>query len=465
MFLTSRIAFPSPERTARAVSSPLRRSLGLSVSEGLVAELTGACANSAVLTAWALFLGLPAHLVGVLSAMPFTAQALQLPGAWASALFGNRRTALWAIGLSRQAPLLLCALPFAPLSPTARQGVLLCVAAISSALAVAGNNAWTGWMGELVPGRLRGRYFGRRSGFCALGAAAGALAVGLALDRGGARGLGVDPRGAGPVLAAISLAGCAFGAATWALLARQHAPKDRRLLPRKPRLTDVLSPLRCPAARRLLAFQVAWSGSSGLSAGFYALHMVTALRMGFVQMAVYSTGLAVARMVAAPLWGRMLDRAGARAVLAAAAFGLCLSPPLWLFVRADNLWPLAVDALLCGVLMAAQSLSSFSLSLSVAEPRERSFHLAAFAAAGGIATGLGAAAGGAVLRQLPVEAHLFGLSLGAAQLLFMVADAGRVVAAFLALRVGESRLRASARVGQSGGGRLIAGTAQGRKAA
>ncbi|GAC1598923.1 MAG: hypothetical protein NVS4B10_09780 [Myxococcales bacterium] len=343
--------------------------------------------------------------------------------------------------------------------------MLLAVAAGSAALAVAGNNAWTGWMGELVPGRVRGRYFGRRSSFCALGAAVGALATGVALDRGGARGLAVDPRGAGHVLAAISLAGCAFGAATWALLARQHVPRDRRKAPRRPRLGDAIAPLRCPRARRLLAFQVAWSGSSGLAAGFYALHMVTALRMGFVQIAVYSTALAVARMVAAPFWGRLLDRAGARPVLAIAAFGLCLSPPLWLFVRADALWPLALDAILCGVLMAAQSLSSFSLSLSVAEPRERNFHLAAFAAAGGIATGLGAAAGAVLLRHLPAHAHLFGLSLVATQLLFLVADAGRVVAAFLSLRVGESKVGASPQVGPSGGARLIAGPARGRKAA
>jgi MFS family permease len=455
---------PDPDRTGRAPSR-LRRSLRVSISEGVVAELTGACANSAVLTAWALFLGLPAPLVGLLSAMPFTAQALQLPGAWASALFGNRRTALWAIGLSRQAPLLLCALPFAPLAPGVKQGILLGVAAASSALAVAGNNAWTGWMGELVPARIRGRYFGRRSSFCAFGAAAAGLAAGLALDRGGARGMGIDPRGAGPVLAAISLASCVFGAATWALLARQHAPADRRLVPRKPRLADALAPLRSKSARKLLAFQVAWSGSSGLSAGFYALHMVTALHMGFVQIAVYNTAIAIARMIAAPLWGRMLDRAGARSVLSLAAFGLCLSPPIWMLVRKDNLWPLALDAMLCGVLMAAQSLSSFSLSLSVAEPRERNFHLAAFAAAGGIATGLGAAAGGVVLRQLPAHSHLFGLSLVAAQLLFLLADAGRVVAAFLALRVGESKLRGSSRVGPSGGGRLIERPAEARKAA
>jgi hypothetical protein len=77
-----------------------------------------------------------------------------------------------------------CAL--APLLAAAKQAVLIGAATLSAGLAVAGNNAWTGWMGELVPPRIRGRYFGRRGAFCALGAAAGGLGAGLALDWGGA---------------------------------------------------------------------------------------------------------------------------------------------------------------------------------------------------------------------------------------------------------------------------------------
>jgi MFS family permease len=426
----------------RAAPSRLRTSLKASLLEGVLAELVGACSSSAVLTAWALYLRLPAAAVGVVGALPFAAQALHLPGAWAAAIFGNRNAAFWAVGLSRQVPLVLCALPFAPLPAAAKQAVLIGAATLSAGLAVAGNNAWTGWMGELVPRRIRGRYFGRRGAFCALGAAAGGLGAGLALDWGGAPGGGFDARAAGPALAALSLGGCLFGAATWALLARQHQPVDRRSAPRAPALADVLSPLRSDPARRLLAFQALWCASSGLSAAFYPLHMVQTLGMGFTQVALYNTALAAARMVAAPLFGRALDRRGAASVLQMAAFGLCLSPLLWMFPRTGMLWPLALDAALCGALLAAQSLSTFSLSLSLAEPRRGSFHVAAFAVAGGLSTGLGAAAGGLLYGRLPAQAHLLGLALGPSHLLFLVGDAGRLLAALLTLRI--ARAKASA---------------------
>src|SRR5207244_6291759 len=96
---------------------------------------------------------------------------------------GSRRAALWAIAISRQCVLPLAALPWLAVSLPVKQGIFLGCTLASSALGVAGNNAWTSWMGDLVPGALRGRYFGRRNGICALAATAFALAAGLALDR------------------------------------------------------------------------------------------------------------------------------------------------------------------------------------------------------------------------------------------------------------------------------------------
>ena len=443
--------------------SRLRRSLTCSLAEGVLAELVSATASAAVLTAWALFLRMPVPLIGLLGSLPFAAQALQLPAAFAAGFFGNRRTALAAISISRQIPLLLCALPFLPLSLQAQQAMLLVVAGLACGLSVAGNNAWTGWMGELVPEAIRGRYFGKRSAFCALGAAVGALGVGFALDSGGAgsgrfaaRGGGLHAWGGGPALAALTFAGCVCGLLTTLLLFRQHTPAatgaGRRAgewtahpaAPRKPKLGDVLAPLRSDSARRLIAFQIVWCASSGLSAAFYPLHMVQTLHMGFFAVALYTTGISAARMFAAPGLGRAIDRHGAPAVLRLAAFGLILSPILWMFPRQGLLWPLALDAVLCGALMAAQSLASFSLSLSTGELSQRSFHLAAFAAAGGLAAGLGALGGGVLLARLPSQVNLFGLGLVRAQLLFLLGDAGRLGAALLALRI--TRPRAAARV-------------------
>ncbi len=81
------------------------------MAEGALAELVGACISGGVLTAWALYLELPPLLIGVLGALPFTAQLVQLPASWITRRCGGRRAALWTIGIGRQAVLPLALLP------------------------------------------------------------------------------------------------------------------------------------------------------------------------------------------------------------------------------------------------------------------------------------------------------------------------------------------------------------------
>jgi len=410
------------------VPSPIRRSLRASLLEGAFAELVGACAAGGTLTAWALYLELSPFLIGVLGALPFAAQLVHLPAAFCTRRFGSRRTALWMVAISRQAVLPLVALPFVSLAPAARQAIFLACAFLTSTLGVVGNNAWTAWMGELVPGAVRGRYFGRRTSVCAMAATCSALAAGLLLDVGRSRGKG------GLALAALSLAASLAGAITTALLRRQHEPRSASPA-ELPTLEEALTPVRDPRARPLLAFQLAWSAASGLSIAFYPLHMIGHLQMGFAAVALYNAGIAAARTIASPLWGTVLDRSGARRVLVLCAIGQGLSPFLWLFATPERLWPLAIDAMLCGTAMAGLSLATFSLPIELSRPPERSFYVAAVAAAAGLGTSIASAGGGALVKVLPSSTLLGGLPLVAAHLLFLCGAVGRLSAVLLALRV------------------------------
>ena len=398
------------------------------MAEGALAELVAACTSGGVLTAWALYLELPPLLIGVLGALPFSAQLVQLPASWMTRRLGGRRAALWTIGVGRQCVLPLAVLPFARLPLATRQQVFLACASASALLAVAGNNAWTSWMGDLVPGRVRGRYFGRRTALCALAATVASLAAGAALDAGRNHGE------AGMALCALTLIACAAGAATTALLARQHEP-PLATPPQAAPLGETLAPLRDQRARSLLAFQIAWNAAGGIAAAFYPLHMIGNLRMGFARMAVYTAAVAAFRMLASPLWGRALDRRGARPVLVASAFALCLSPVLWIVAAPGRLWPLALDAALSGVANAGLSLATFSLPIALSRPATRSFYVGFFAAAGGVAAGFGSAAGGAAVKLLPDAWTLLGQPLVAAHALFLLGAVARFCAAGLALQV------------------------------
>jgi len=114
----------------------LRRSLRLSAIEGILAEVVGACATGGVLTAWSIYLALGPMLCGLLGALPFAAQFLQLPAVVLARRAGSRRMALVAVAVSRQAMLPLALLPFLGLSPMLKEVVLLLCAGVSVILGV-----------------------------------------------------------------------------------------------------------------------------------------------------------------------------------------------------------------------------------------------------------------------------------------------------------------------------------------
>jgi len=398
------------------------------MAEGALAELVSACTSGGVLTAWALYLELPPVLIGLLGSLPFTAQLVHLPASWFTRRFGGRTAAIWTIGLGRQCVLPLACLPFLPLDRGVKQAVFLACATASAALAVAGNNAWTAWMGELVPRSLHGRYFGRRSALCAFAATCASLGAGLLLDG------GQSHWEAGAALCALTLIASGAGAVTTVLLRRQHEPRGCPAPVAAP-LRDALAPIRDARARNLLAFQLAWSAAGGIAAAFYPLHMIGNLRMGFARMALYTAAIAAFRMLAAPAWGALMDRGGARAVLISSTFALSFSPVLWIFAAQGRLWPLALDAAVSGVANAGLSLATFSLPLALSRPSTRSFYVGAVAAVGGLAAGIGSAAGGAAARFLPEAWSLAGQPLVSAHALFLAGAAARLCAAGLAVRI------------------------------
>jgi Major Facilitator Superfamily len=421
---------PGASEAHSATRRQLRGSLRACTAEGLVAEVTASCAGGAVLTGWAIHLHASALLTGLVVALPQMAQLFQIPAAWGTAWLGHRRACVLLVTASRLAPLPLALVPFLRLSTGAAQSVLVAVSALAAVLGVLGNNAWVSWMSELVPRRIRGRYFGRRTALCTLGGAAASGAAGLLLDGAHTRGF------TGAALAALQLLACASAGATAALMLRQHDPAPRDD-PASMRVRDALLPLRDRSVRGLILYLLAWNLAVGVAGSFFSLHMLMNLRMGFALVALHGTGLAIARMLAAPLWGRLIDRRGARPVLVTCAFGISVIPLIWLFATPDRLWPLVFDALGAGVLWGGHNLAAFALPLAVTPRRGRPFYLATFAATSGFAFSIATAAGGALAGLLPAHVVVLSRPLASLQGLFALSALLRFCAAFFALRIHE----------------------------
>jgi MFS family permease len=178
-----------------------------------------------------------------------------------------------------------------------------------------------------------------------------------------------------------------------------------------------------------------------VAGSFFALHMLQNLKMGFALVALHGAGTAAVRMLAAPLWGALIDRLGARPVMVACSFGIAGIPLMWLLPTETRLWPLAIDATLAGLFWSGHALAVFALPLALTRRRERPFYLAAFAAVGGLAFTGATALGGALASALPDRLALPGLTIHNLQVLFVLSGLLRFAAAFLTVHIHEPSAR------------------------
>lgn len=450
---------PTLERgriTAPAVQGPvrprrLRASLDASFAEGAAAEVFGACAGGAVLTGWALYLGASPVTIGLLTALPVAAQVLQLPAAWLTQRLGAKRLAVAAIAISRLVWLPMIAVSFAGLSALGALALFVTVVTIASILAVIGNNAWTAWMGELVPGAIRGRFFSRRLVYINVAGTAASLGAGLALDA-------LAPRGfKGEALGMLAALACVAGViSVWLLLVQDGPGRDRDAAP--PRWADLARSVHDPGTRPFLGYLLAWHAAVGISAGFFSYHMLANLEMGFVLVAAHGILVAAVRVASAPAWGRLVDAFGARPVLFVCSVGISVVPVIWLFVAPARLWPIAIEAAVAGALWGGHGIATFDLSIGLAPRRGRPFYVAAFATAGGLGFAATSALAALLAYVLASPIPLWGSSWLNVHVLFLLSALGRAGAACLVLRIDEPAARSVRELARAMVGMLARGS-------
>jgi hypothetical protein len=354
------------------------------------------------MTAWALELGASPLLLGILWGLPYFGQIFQIPALWVTAHVGRKRAAVIAHCVARQVTLPIAALPFVDASIDTKRGIVVGLFALSSLLSVIGHNAWLAWIGELVPARIRGAYFGRRTAMCAVVAMLASIAIAHALDAGRLHA-SLDL-----ALAGILVLRSVAGAATTALMLLQHDPPSRTVIPCA---RDFVRPIGDRAYRKLLAYRAAWGIATGLAASLSAVFMLRALGLGFMGVAMYSAVVAVLRVVTTPLWGRMLDRAGGRRVLVACSAGVAISSLSWIFVTEGWAWLIAVDAIVSGLLLGGQELAVVTLPLAAATSSRRPLYAATSVMVGGVAYGGASVAAGALADVISLRAILVAAAL------------------------------------------------------
>jgi len=405
-------------------TAALRRWLCLFSWEGALANVFIILTGGAFLTNLALILGANDFAIGLLGAIPFLAQTAQLSTAYFIDLTGNRKgVTIWGAIIGRQIWWLMVPLLF--LSGQWRLTAFLIIVVIASVSIMISTPGWMAWISDLVPEKIRGRYFGRRSSAIAVSTISVAMAGGIILDR--FRTLERESLG----YVVIVATGCLFALLAVLLLRRLPDPNGRPAR-RSFHWADILEPLHDLNYRHLLKVFFVWNMSIGISAAFFAAHMLTNLQMSLTQISLYSCAFSLAAVFTNRPWGKIIDRFGSKPVIVFCGLGIAAVPLIWLLPRPGFLWILWFEAVYSGMLWTGFNLAAFNIPIATSPREQRAGYLAMFSVITGLGFFIASLLGGALAESLSFLHWQVGeQTIVNYHILFVISSLMRLLSAFL----------------------------------
>ena len=317
----------------------LRASLRLVIVAWIFGAAWMYITTGAAMTRYAKIMGLREFGFGLLAAMPYLGALVQLPASYWLERFGHRKGMFITAGLiHRGLWLAIAAIPWLfPAASAEWWWMLLTILVGSTFLANMMTPAWMTWMADMVPGRIRGRYFSHRGQYGRFIGVVVTIGMGLAMDwaeRADASGVMLRQ------LLSIALAAAALSGMLDIALFRwvpdqRHSPPQRRV-----KFTHLLrQPLADRNFRRFLGFSATLTFAIGYVGQFIWLYLFDVVGMTNMRanMMLVAVPLIVS-MLSFPLWGRMVDRLGCKPVLLIAGLLIVHGGASWILVTPDHWW-------------------------------------------------------------------------------------------------------------------------------
>ena len=385
-----------PDHRSRHV---VRKGMRISILEGIFAQVYGSLCQigSGFITKFMVILGATPLQFSLLSALGQVSAIFQPLGvAFTHHLKRRKWACVWITAAGRFLTLFIgAALFFA----SSRMGIwfLLGLLFASAALQSIGANIWIAWMSDLIPLKIRGRFFSRRNQILMLAGLAVGYIFSLYVDMfekegGRIREVLVDGLGLGKWFVASNQAWFLSGMFIFAtllslfglvVLARQ--PERSKRFVSDSRLRDEYSqPFRDPNFRRLLFFGVWWMLAIGVGSAFWGPFMLKKLGMGMFRMQLYGTLHSASSLLAYNFWGRFIDRFGNKSAMKICVALGGLNPMLWLFTGPGSYEILWLEAVISGSMWAGTAIVTTNFVLAIAAPGKQQVYSGLYGAVAGV---------------------------------------------------------------------------------
>ena len=224
--------------------------------------------------------------------------------------------------------------------------------------------AWQDWMGDLVPRRTRGRYFGTRNRIFHSINLVAVISAGFLLQKGKAIGIPLQ------MFSVVWCFASFFRLASTALMAIQYDP-PHIIQPRERTLTfpQFLRAMPHEQFGRYSFFHCIANLVTSFAVPFYAVYMLRTLEFSYPQYVVIIIIPTIMTIIMMPIWGRIIDRHGCVRPMKVCMSALPVLTLLW--VASDNFFWIAMIGIGAGASQSGFLLSSFNYSIGILEPQKR----------------------------------------------------------------------------------------------
>jgi len=408
--------------------SELRSTVSVSITEGVYTQIyiALATAGSAFVTRFALLLGaLPAQL-GLLAAIGQLSLVFQPFGFALTRRGTSRKSIIVKLATTGRALAVLYGiLPF--LFPQyIAIWAFLCILALSTSLHAMGTNAWIAWISDMVPERVRGRFFSWRSRYFMIAGLLVGYLLGAVVDLFDPNTVGVVERFVrlsimdifsseylNVTFFVIFMIAAGFGFLGILILRKQ--PERQKKIESGSFLQNFVDSLRDANFRRFLVYNSWWMLALGVGSPFWQPFMIQRLHMSLVNIQIYGTISAVAAILFLRPWGMIIDRFGNKAAMRVAIILGGINPLVWLFVNTHNTWILYLEAITSGIMWSGANIIAMNFVLAIAPPEKRQVYSGILGAFSGTAMMLTMLLSGFLL---PGDLHVLGFHLLPEQVLF-----------------------------------------------
>ncbi len=376
------------------------KGLRLLAWEGSLSLGFNSITTSGFLAAFALALGANNLQIGILAAIPFLMQIVQIP----TILLVEKIRLRKIISIVSSVPgqllwVAIALIPFFVKSPSAAAiSLLLWLMAARYLLNAATNAAWNSWIRDLIPQTMLGNILSRRLIFATTAAVLFGLGAALFVD------YWPKQAAAGSVIMSytyVLLFGAVFlGLVSPVIMSFMPEPLMPPVSGQQASLWKTLSaPIRDGNFRRLIQFLFSWAFASNLAIPFFAVYMLKRLEFPLTWVIALTILSQFFNIFFLKVWGRFVDRFGNKVVLSLCASLYLLVILSWIFTTMPERYFLTIPLLVvlhifAGIANAGVTLAMGTIGLKLSPKGEATSYLVGASLATNMGAGLGPLVGG-----------------------------------------------------------------------